>query len=146
MPRIPSFPATCVCKKSYSNTPNKNSSLLGAMIPSRSISPFTGTLISARNPNLICFVVSFQSAQKMKIHVQRKIKTKRNRRIITPFNPWCRFISRSMVVFLFFAFDHSIQMDDPGCPPWDGFFSGCFCIKQQSIILYRICRSQNNFV
>ena len=62
IPRMPSFPATCCSKKSYSNTPNRNSSLLGALIPSRYTSPFTGILISARNPILICLFVEFQSA------------------------------------------------------------------------------------
>ena len=62
IPRMPSFPATCCSKKSYSNTPNRNSSLLGALIPSRYTSPFTGILISARNPSLICLFVEFQSA------------------------------------------------------------------------------------
>ena len=35
IPRMPSFPETICCWKSYSKTPNKNSSLLGALIPSR---------------------------------------------------------------------------------------------------------------
>ena len=62
IPRMPSFPPTTCFWKSYSNTPKSHSSLPGAIIPSRSISPLTGTLMSARNPNFICFAVAFQSA------------------------------------------------------------------------------------
>lgn len=62
IPRMPSFPPTTCFWKSYSNTPKSHSSLPGAIIPSRSISPLTGTLMSARNPNFTCVAVSFQSA------------------------------------------------------------------------------------
>ena len=47
--------------------------------------------------------------------------------------------------FSFFAFDHSIQMDDPGCPPWNGFFSWYVCIKQYRSILYRYTRLQKRW-
>ena len=62
MPRMPSLPATCCSVKSYSNTPKRKSSFPGTIMPSLSISPFTGTLISALKPSLVCVFVALNSA------------------------------------------------------------------------------------
>ena len=62
IPGMTSFPETFCSLKSYSNTPKSNRSFPAAMMPSRSISPFTGIFISTRKPSLTCVWVALNSA------------------------------------------------------------------------------------